>query len=193
MNLANRAPGQTSVEQFAQRELDLLWRKRPKPHSTDVRQNPSDAEVVVLVGFRPDAVADRICQPVLQVERDRLVPSKHELPSVRLTLRLHEPGLDNLPGAGEELLSAVGQSQIGDPAAVLAGIDRAFAVAASRYSRSGHEVDILPSTRTQWNALNRGSTSYRRAGSEVLLTVKELANEGFEVAFKNAARAPDPN
>jgi hypothetical protein len=193
MNLANRAPGQTSVEQFAQRKLDLLWSKRPKPHSTDVRQKPPDAEVVVLVSFRPDAVADRICQPVLQVERNRLVPSKHELPSVSLTLRFQEPGLDNLPGAGEELLPAIGKANVGHPAAVLAWIDRAFAVAASRYSRSGHEVDILPSTRTQWNALYRESTNYRRAGSEVLRTVKELANERLEVAFKNAARAPDPN
>jgi hypothetical protein len=54
---------------------------------------------------------------------------------------------------------------------------------ASRYSRSGHEVDILPSTGTQWKALYRRSpTNHGCAISEVFRTIEQLTDEGLKVA-----------
>jgi hypothetical protein len=61
-------------------------------------------------------------------------------------------------------------------------------VTAPRYSRSGHEVDILPSTGSQWNALYRGSpTNHWRANSNVFRTIEKQADEGLEVSLKDAA------
>jgi hypothetical protein len=128
-------------------------------------------------------------EPPLQVLLNRLVSANDELTGLGLTLCLGEARFDHLTcRSSEESLATVGHAQIGNPAAVAARVDGAFAMAASRYSRSGHEVDILPSTGTQWNALYRWSpVIHGRAMSEVFWTIKELTDEGLEVALQDAA------
>src|SRR5438309_9629845 len=104
-----------------------------------------------------------------------------------LQLRLAEPLLNDLPCASEELLSAVWQAEIGNPASILSWIDRSVAVTAPLYARSRHGVDILPSTRACGKGL------YGRTPRQLLAT-KDLVDcnshqpfdEAFEVALKDA-------
>ena len=147
VDLPHRPRRKAALQELAERMLDVLGSKRTEADAADERAHPPNAEVVVEVGLRPYAVANGLRQPTLQVLVQGLVAADDEPSGVGLSLGFIKATLDDLARCrGEELLPSVRHADVGDPSSVAAAVDRSLTEAAPRYSRSGHGVDILPST-----------------------------------------------
>ena len=173
----------------------MLRCEGPKTYPANVRRNPPHAQVIVLIGLDTNARPSGIVQPTLEVGSDWLVATDHQLAGCGRLLRGLQSFLDYVAvWAGEELLATVRHAEVGHPASVLQRIDRAVAAAASLYSWSGHEVDILPSTTTQGKALyDRFRRRDIEANTVSVRLIEDLVNEGFEVALEDAPRPTDVN
>src|SRR5437870_8890981 len=166
----------------------MLRREGPETYVAYVRREPPHAQVIVLIGLDTNARASGIVQPTFEVGSDWLVATNDQLAGRGRLLCGLQSFLDHVAvWAGEELLATVRHAAVGHPAPVLQRIDRTIAAAASPYSWSGHEVDILPSTTTQWKGLYHGFR-WRDIDAKTasIRLIEEFMNEGFEVALEDA-------
>jgi len=138
-------------------------------------------------------VAHRIGKPAVQILADNLVWPNYEMAGVSLPLSFGKPLFDHLTGAAtEELLASVRHAQIGDPAAIATGVDRALAEATTRNAFPRQEVDILPSTWPLGNSIYRPNLSWSRVDQRCAVRVlQQPLDERLEVTQRDAARASD--